>query len=192
MMILIYLVLSLHSFGQEYQYSVQLRGKQIGKIKATIINEGDRKTYKVNSDTKVSMLCSISYTSQLEATFLGNELESAVSRSFQNGKAKDDSEVKRAGGKYHIYRGDTELTFNAAIKHSVVKLYFEEPLGITSIFSEAHGTFCKLVDTGNHVYKLILPDKNINYYHYKNGMLQMVKVDRAAYNLTFNLMSHDK
>lgn len=184
------LLFSFPCLGQDYEYSIKMGNREIGAIQAKILTDGDRKVYRINSDTEVNILKTISYTSQIEVTYLDKELLEATSKSLQNGKVRDDSWVKKVEDHYAIKRLDADLTYRAPIRYSVALLYFQEPLGITQIFSETHGAFCKLVKEVDHVYKLVLPDGNMNFYHYANGILQKVEVKRPAYSLTFVLVSN--
>lgn len=162
--------------------------KEIGKIDVSVSKEANTTIYRVNSNTSVSMLFTINYTSQLEAVYRDGKLLGASSTSFQNGKKKDDSMVAKDGSGYHFRGNGKELHYRAPIYYSVAMLYFQEPVGLDKVYSETHGTFRKLVKSGNHTYKLVLPDGNENYYYYSNAQLQKVMVDRAAYDLSFHLI----
>lgn len=189
--VLIYLVYSFDGFSQNYQYAVKLRGKEIGTIQATATADGDKLIYQVNSNTSVSMLYKLTYTSSIEAIYKSDELQKASSISYQNGKIKDNRKVRKTEAGYSIISAANEETkYKLPIRHSVAQLYFKEPVGVNRTFSETQGAFCNLTNMSNHVYKLEVADGDVNYYHYANGKLQKVIVDRSVYDLEFQLITN--
>jgi len=75
------------------------------------------------------------------------------------------------------------------IGYSTARLYFEEPIGISEVYSEAFLEFALLEDEGNHTYKLTLPGNKINHYHYQDGKLMQIEVNRTWFDLVFKLKS---
>jgi hypothetical protein len=64
-------------------------------------------------------------------------------------------------------------------------MFYEEPLGQTSILVESVMQACPLVRTGPGVYELTLPNNDRNRYLYVGGRLIEVQVDRMLVNLVF-------
>lgn len=181
-----------YAIGQTHQYTIKMGDKEIGQIDASVVRSGNSMIYSVNSNSNVSMLFSIHYTSQLEAVYQDGVLLGASSVSYQNSKKKDDSIVAKRGGRYYYKDiNGKELGYGAPIRYSVAMLYFIEPKGRSLIYSETHGTFCQLTSSDEGVCTLTLPDGNKNYYHYRDGKLLKVIIKRTAYDLSFHLITEN-
>jgi hypothetical protein len=64
-------------------------------------------------------------------------------------------------------------------------MYFEEPVGQSTVFVESVMRDCPLTRTAEGVYVLSMPGKKFNIYRYKDGLLQAVEVDRMFVKLVF-------
>ena len=69
------------------------------------------------------------------------------------------------------------------IDFSVVKMYFEEPLGKQKIFAENYGVFSQLMVLKPFTYRLDV-EKNKNTFYYNMGNLQRVDMDTPLLHYT--------
>jgi len=71
----------------------------------------------------------------------------------------------------------TEKLQNQDIWFTVSKLYYTEPIGINTIFSERFGKFLSLEKLEQNKYALSKPDGRKNIYFYEKGICRKVIVD---------------
>jgi len=57
-----------------------------------------------------------------------------------------------------------------------------EALNVDKVYSDIFETFIVIQKTGEHRYKITLPDGNYNYYNYKQGVLTLVEVHQSLYS----------
>ena len=74
------------------------------------------------------------------------------------------------------------------IDYDLVCLYFREPVNITKVYSDTHGTFLNLRNIGPHKYELILPDGKKNIYTYQFGICTEVQVTQFFSKVYFKLV----
>src|SRR5690606_31039396 len=65
------------------------------------------------------------------------------------------------------------------------RMYYEEPIGQSTILVESVLQDCPIRRTGPSSYEVTLPNNDRNRYRYKNGRLMEVQVDRLLVNLVF-------
>lgn len=132
------------------------------------------------------MIWSYIVTSAMKAEYVNGILISCYSRQDTNEEMKEQSQIKRSGENYSGFRApDQNIKIKGGISFSTAKLYFEEPHGIDSVFSESYLAYCKLENLGNSRYKLYMPDGNFNYYTYTDNKLKEILVERSMFDLRF-------
>jgi len=173
-----------------YSFDILLDGKPIGVLKAIKNVSGTNvvKNISSNTDAKV-LLLSVHIESEIYATsdHDGNLLSSFAYRYSNRGAENIETTVKRiAGNKYTVSKNGVHKTIASEnIKYCVPDLYYKEPVGLSSVFSNTHGDFVKLETLSTGKYRLSLPDGKINIFSYQNGKLMRVDVPMAVGNITF-------
>lgn len=173
-----------------YSFDILLDGKSIGVLKATKNISGKKvvKNISSNTDAKV-LLLSVHVESEIYATSDQEDvlLSSFAYRHANRGAEHVETTVKRLNGsRYSVSRnGVTKNIASEGIKYSVSDLYFKEPIGHSSIFSNTHGEFVKLERISAGKYQLTLPDGKINVFIYQNGKLMRVEVPMAVGDILF-------
>lgn len=82
--------------------------------------------------------------------------------------------------KYVIKKGTEVLHLDRQLDFSSINLYFAEPIGRTSIFSERLGAFTPFKKTGEGVYECKLDNGVNNIYRYRNGELYELEISKGA------------
>jgi hypothetical protein len=103
-----------------------------------------------------------------------------------NDSLKDSSHMVTRHGvtKGYVHPGKTTQKANTN-PWSTARLYYEEPIGQTSIFVESVLHNCPLERTAAGTYTLTMPDRKVNHYVYRNGVLYEIRVDRSFFDLVF-------
>lgn len=82
--------------------------------------------------------------------------------------------------RYVIKKGSEILHLNQQLDFSTINLYFAEPVGKTSIFSERLGAFTAFKKTAEGVYECKLDNGVNNIYRYRNGVLYELEMSKGA------------
>ena len=163
-------------------------GKEIGKVHAHLIKSDNTHTYVVISDVNFRVLWK-DYNRKTSNTVIYKDeiLMSSYNSVYMNEEMEDSSAIRQDERQYLCYRFPEEQVEipNNLVEFSTVKLYFSEPVGINSIYSERFLAYCPLELVDDHKYKLSLPNGKENFYTYSDRKLVEVFVDRTWFNLRF-------
>lgn len=122
-------------------------------------SEGDLFFKKITSENSI-------YT-----VFEKNELVKSTTVFKRNGKTLNNTHTTLAEGKYMISTVEnTNRLIRDEINFTVALMYFQEPLGITNVYSEAWGKVLPLINRNNH-YTFTIPDGTVCTFKYKDGVL---------------------
>ena len=175
---------------QTLTYGIYWGDDEIGSIVASVRPIKNEIQYEVNSNANFRVLWKYKRTTELDVVYSNNVLISSFNQIFLNNKLKESSQVKMENGFYQCFMHPSEsFQQKPEIGYSTARLYFEEPIGISKVYSEAYLEFALLEDEGNHSYKLTLPGNKINHYLYENGKLMRIEVNRTWFNLVFKRKS---
>ena len=166
-------------YAQEHEFSIHIGKREIGTILAKREKTQNKELYKVVSDATFRVVWKYHRTTDMSAVYINDTLESSVSKIEMNNDVKEFSEYWKDGNGFKCHRQGKMEMEEKVVQYSSVKLYFEEPVEIDSVYSETFLEMSYLENLGDHRYKLYLPGNRENTYSYQNGKLQDVKVDRT-------------
>lgn len=165
---------------EEITFEVKFKEDKIGNLIAVKEKTGTKSTKDLRTltDTKVLMM-SIHVESEVNVIHQDGVLIKGIAYRHANRGAEDvHSTVIRKGDKnYQIDRnGETEkMTKN--ITFCVVDLFFQEPKGVSTVFSNMYAKALTLKEISSGKYMLTTPDNKNSYYTYQNGKLKLVETD---------------
>ncbi|MEL6558385.1 MAG: DUF6134 family protein [Bacteroidota bacterium] len=183
-----FLSLSLTAQSQLIVYDVVKGSKKIGNVTLEISNENEQVKYHITSLVKFKILFSFAIKYQMEEKFYDGKLTWGKAHNTLNGRMQKESEIYlNDHGNYIVKIDDVASTTNEKeITYSISKLYTDEPVGKTAVFSQSFGRYLPLTKTGDHTYELESPD-GTNYYTYENGICKEVKVSRDFATFYFRI-----
>ena len=174
--------------SQELMYTISWKDDSIGYLKAEREQILDNEYYNINSDTEFNILFNFNLNYQYENEYRKGRLYSASSKNSLNKKERDQSSIIWQNNHYLLRVNDKiEKLENQDIWFTVSKLYYQEPIGINTIFSERFGEFLTLEKQENK-YILTKPDGRENIYFYEKGICRRVIVDNPIITIHFTLM----
>ncbi len=176
------------AISQDVNFSIHLGEKEIGEVKARRTALDNTHIYEVKSDVNFKVLWKeYNRTTNNKVIYENDILMSSYNSVYMNEEMEDSSAFQKKEEQYHYYRFPNEKLEmpKGLVQVSTVTLYFAEPEGINSIFSERFLTFCPLELIKEHTYKLSLPNGKVNIYTYVNKKLAEVFVDRSWFDLKF-------
>lgn len=175
------LLLINYCFAQKRNYDVILFGKKIGSTTVERIDKGNGiVNYKLTSSSEVEILFSkkTSYMNS-DVFFKDGKLYSSYVKNIKDG-VTEITNVLWEATKYIIKKGSEVLHLDKQLDYSSINLYFSEPVGRTSIFSERLGVFTTFKKTAEGVYECKLDNGVNNIYRYRNGELYELEISKGA------------
>lgn len=169
-------------------FDVFMKGKDIGDVIATEQKTNTRtvKDIRTNCDNKVLMI-SVHVESELTTTHEnGTMLKGTAYRHANRGASDVHAQTTRTGAnQYTIERNGSKSNItNQDIHFCVADLYFREPKGLSSIFSNMWGTNVTVASLGGGKYTVTNPDGKSSTYTYQNGSLVQMEVETPIGKVT--------
>ncbi len=164
----------------EHHFSVELHGKNIGKIIANKTSKAGGHSIDIKSDTETRIMAiSTHLESEIYAEYESGVLKMAVSFRHANRAIEDiRSKTIRVSERYEVvWNSEQKNIHKEEIRFCINDLYFEEPRGLDRIYSPMHGAFVEVKTHGNSAYLVITPDGKEVKYTYQNGELQLISVE---------------
>ena len=169
---------------QEVFFDVIYKDEKVGVLHAEETKTESKSFKLLTIETKTSFL------------FIPIHMESEVTTTQKNGILIEGSAYRNASRKssdvtatvtkigYKLYQrernGVKDKIRNQHISYCVVDLYFQEPLGVTKVFSNMYAQMLELKRMDDGQYQLITPDNNNSSYSYRNGRLISIEADTVV------------
>lgn len=172
---------SLSAQTETIHFDVIHDGKPLGTLDASKTTEGDIVVYKSHTEIQYHLVVSIAIDYDYHVSFNNNELREAKALIKVKGTEKTNTKTIMTNSGYNFY-SDNELQKNISdqIKHCIVQLLFKEPVGLTKIYSEEHGTFHTVKKIKDHSYLKTTASGHKSTYHYSDGILQRTDTDAGV------------
>lgn len=163
-------------FSQTGYWDVILFGKDVGDVSATRTITGNVVTIDIISDVTVDYLLGKRHEVFVGKTILTDGyITSATVDNTKNGKKNYYCYTTFMETGYKVQTEKGLSTVAGKLKNSVYMLFFEEPIGISSVYNERFGFSGVLVKKAEHIYKLEMAGEDDYTYHFENG--QLVKME---------------
>ena len=178
--------------GQSYHYRILAHDDEVGNMVVRKSIKDSITHYTVEAHSTVHILFSESLEYSLHSIFYGKLMNHSTATIFVNGNEHFKSIVERQeNGFYKILKRGEELPFLQPIYYSGAKLYFEEPKGISIIFSEIDNVLKNITALGNHQYKIVNPvTGKASLFWYKDGILQKAQIDHTYVSFSIELVEN--
>ncbi len=178
MMTMVWLLMPISICAQQYRYDVVKGGKSIGEMVATKIISGDTIKYSLSSKTAIKIIFTLKVNYDLNETYISGALEEGNGLSTLNGAVQRKVETRRSGKIYEVENTSNIIDIHRdSIRYSIPELYFSEPKGDTTVFSQIFASYLEFEKIGEHKF-LLYSDDGKNTYYYKNGICVDVEVNR--------------
>lgn len=185
--LLLFCLISVGSFCQTLKYTIKLKDEVVGTMtaKKTV---GAKSHFLIESSISVEKIIKIDLFYKIESFFEKNIL--LISTAIQNANGKEytntTTEKKATGYTVTTTKENKNLTVKA-ISYNLCKLYFEEPVGVTAVWSDSFGEMLSIKPAGSHRYELVLADGKSNFYTYYKGICILVETEIPFGKITFRL-----
>lgn len=177
---------SLGSSGQVANFSIHKGDEIVGHIVSVRTEQDARTTYMITSYSKFNVI----FDQAVETKLVTQYADTAVVRCYSivklNDSVRDSSHllVQDERSMRYVHPGPAR-SMERPQSWTTARMYYEEPVGRTSIFVESEMKDCPLLAIGGGRYTLTLPGGKVNHYLYKDGVLHEILVERGLVDLTF-------
>ncbi|MCZ2444666.1 MAG: hypothetical protein LC101_12935 [Flavobacteriales bacterium] len=165
------------SYAQTFRYEVSTIGIKAGEVEVSRNISNNVEIYHISSNSSVNYVFGkITVINKTSTTYKDNVMQESFLRTDKNGEVDNFCSASYNGKEYKIQTEKDKFTIAGPIKYSITKMYYQEPIGFTEIFSEVYGKMLPVTIVAPHTYSLKQPDGKANVYRYENGVLVEVTV----------------
>jgi hypothetical protein len=166
-----FVLLQSDSQTQSLKYALIVNNKNIGHVLASQTKEANYITYKIQSRAKVDIFISFMNDFLMNTTFKDGVMQESFTERRVNEAVTDYCKIRYEDNIYHIdYKKQKKYLKDYKLQFTVACLYFNEPKGLKTVFSESYGSFLPIKEVGPQKYELTLPTGQKNFYMYKDGI----------------------
>lgn len=185
---LLFVTISLYAQNLSLEYAIIKQNKKVGTLSFSRISNKDGVTFKVESNVLTNMVVPVKVETQEMAHYKNGILQYSSIYRKVNDKQKVNKQLRLKKNSYILTQGSKETSLDIyPIRNSMVGIFCQEPLHISTIYSDNYQQLISIQKTNEHQYKTLLPNGNYNYYYFKNGICYKVEVHHSLYSLQFVL-----
>jgi len=180
----------LDSSNTALNFDIILHNKVVGSLESTQIKKDSITYYKSSTNIKTRLIKDILVNYKYDVEFNDKFLKKADVHIMVNKKPHAKTLTQWTDAHYQISKNeDNEKTLKNPITFSTIQLYFNEPINISSCYSEQDGSFNTIVSMGNNTYKKVNSKGKENMYYYKNGILKKATIDGGL--ISFEMIARE-
>jgi len=144
--------------------------KRVGEVNIRRVEDG--KVIKLESEGIVTVRFILSFRiySYYRVWTDDHGMLSSHVKGMRDDTVTGESTGYRYGGEYITIVDDEIVKTSMPVTTSLLQLYYEEPEGLTEIFSEKEGLYLPIENLGDHRYKLTTFSGRPTLYTYENGI----------------------
>ena len=171
-----------------FHYDVMRNGSVIGYLNITEIIKGNIVFLKLKSEVKTSLLF-FSYRSNVTEDVIFENGVMIYSFYYKKENGKETSrEAKKTEDYFNVIEnGSASLQHYIPVRNNILQLYINSPGMESKAYSNHFQQFLDIKKVAENRYRLTLPDKNYNYFNYKNDICTQVDVEQALFTIHFVL-----
>ena len=189
-LIIIFLTLGNLLSAQEnrMQYVIKRNGSEIGNMSLVRKNIGEKTLYTLQTEIRTRFIFLITASGLEEAEFDKGILVSSRLYRKMNGSEKVNKRMTLSGANYVVSKGKkSEVLGNDPIRFTMLNLYDREPVNVSHVYSDNFQQLLKILQVGQHHYKIKFPDGNYSEYYYRGGICTMIILHHSLYTASFEL-----
>lgn len=183
------LVMPMRLYSQVYNYDIFIDDVKAGKMevsKSTYVNGGV--VIDISSKMKVGGIGTNEIEIYSTTFFKKGTLTDSESVVERNRRIKEQVIVKYENNSYLVNRrNENPLFLQEIISVTMAELFYKEPVGLQSVFSERYGEKCKIKFLKTDTYEISLPTGGSLVYHYERGKCVLIESVGNIQSMTMKL-----
>lgn len=190
-LLLLIISFSLHAYGlaqsRSLYYDVEKNGKVIGHVNVFEKSEGNKTVFTLSSNVKTSLI--ISYSNYIKESVVFEKGMMTSSNYYQKVNGKETATSIYLDGTYFKKVSDGRVDFHVhtPVYNNYLQMFFYYPGDVQRVYSNRFQRFLDVKKITETRYRLTLPNRDYNYYDYKNGICTSVDIERAFFTIHFVL-----
>jgi hypothetical protein len=170
------------SQNQQLRYKIIQGGDNIGWLQLNKKNSGDTSSLSLVSEIKKRFFLLITVSAKESAVYKGRQLIYSSQFRKNNDDTRLNKQTKFIAGRYEVEdEGEKQHLTYSFIGTNLLCLYFQEPVGINTVYCDNHSCFLNINKTEDGGYKVKFPDGNSNCFYYSNGICTKVVINHTFY-----------
>jgi hypothetical protein len=173
---------ALISQSTQLHYTIAKGGDEIGWLTLEKQVRANQTTLLLISEIKTRMVLQVIIGVMDKATFENGKLVASNLVRKTNNQTKLNKHTRLLGQKYEVQqKGKKQLLAFPFIGANLLTMYFQEPVGLQSIYSDLHERFIHLKKLKDGCYEVKFPDGNSNCFYYAGGRCIRVTINHTFY-----------
>ncbi len=171
------------------QFEIYKDSRQIGVITSHKKTVDNKTNITTDTKVKVNLLFTVHFNERRSVMYNQNVLESAKLTRDISSMMEKTMTTTRSNNKYLISSKQGNNDIRGDIKICVSDLYFEEPRGITKVYSEYWQQYIAVNKLSDHVYATSYPDGSSTIFNYSAGQCTGMTTKTKYGTITINRVS---
>ena len=168
-------------------YKIMRKGSEVGWAKVEKQTDSNTTTITMTNDVKLRFIFSYESTAKEISWFRDGKLQHSYYYRKTNGSIKADRHMYLVNDGYEVGESRKEKLNIGPVAYNTLSMYFQEPIGMTSVYSDNHQCFLALRKESDGGYSFTSSDGTINIFYYRGGICYKVQIDHSLYSATMLL-----
>jgi len=189
------IIFCLFSFGptatvENHHYDVFLDGRAIGAYHVNKTELNGTENFRIETNTAAGLIRRDKHRFVMLSSYDDSKLIVSDLKNWMNGELQSSTLIHWDGNQY-VQQSDGNLKpiFETIVTYSSACMFFEEPVGISSLFYEKYGKKLEITDLGEHQYEVLLPNGGVERYSYLDGKVLNVAFIQSFATISLHLKS---
>ena len=171
---------------ESIRFQVRHKKKTVGFIQLDKYSDLHNEEYRLRFEAKSKVIFSVHAIGIERSEYRTDTLVYSSMYRRVNNRVKLNIELRYQDGSYVRTDGDKkELLKVHLIRNNLTSLLVDEPIGITSVYSEKYKRMIPVYKIKEGQYKITLPNNSSNTYTYENGKCIHVKAKSNFFKIEF-------
>ena len=158
------------------------KGSEVGWTTVEKQTDSNRTTITMANEVKIRFILSYESAAKETSWFRDGKLQHSYYYRKTNGNIKADRHTYLVGDSYEVGESKKEKLNITAVAYNTLCMYFQEPVGKTSVYSDNHQRFLAITKESDGGYSFTSSDGTTNTFYYRGGICYKVKIDHSLYS----------
>lgn len=169
-------------------YTITKGGDNIGWLRLEKLTAGSTTKLLLVSEIKVRIIFLITAYAKDSSIFENRKMTYSSQVRKTNGSIKINTQTRLLAEKYEVAEDGEKRNLNiSSIGINLLSLYFQEPVGINTVYCDINKCFAPIVKTNDGGYKVKRPDGNSSTFYYSGGICRKIIISQSFYTVVVML-----